>query len=466
MNLKKALFAPALMALCLAGACSSSSKPGVALDGTLHADSVQDFMMTYYVDGNMLDFKSIELKPDGRGHFEVSDSLIPAGGTRAQLMADNVGYFGVWLESGKTTVVDITRQPDGSMAIAFSGDNREVNELVNAMTQGYDLMKFSPQDPSERLPYDEAMALLEKTRADINGRIAALKDEKTRESYQALSDAQWARMKCIIIEDKAYDSDSEPTADPEYMKLIESIDPNSDAALESGMCFLWINNSVKAEGSEAEQSIARLAAVDSKITNPKTRKALYQMIPHTFFSYTKPSPEDAQAFLKVYAEKAKDYPEFIDHFTLQAAGIREIKAGDALGYDPTIVDPQGKQCKLSDLFGEVLYIDFWATWCGPCCRQIPHMEKLVENMKDARGIRFVSISCDSDVDAWKAKLAKDKPEWPQYIFAPGEGDKFMQVENITGIPRFMLLAPDGKTIAPEAPLPSDSKTETYLRSNL
>ena len=83
-----------------------------------------------------------------------------------------------------------------------------------------------------------------------------------------------------------------------------------------------------------------------------------------------------------------------------------------------------------------------------------------------KGIEFVSISCDTDLNAWKAKVAKDNPQWPQYVFAEGEGDKFMTAMNITGIPRFMVIAPDGTLLLPDAPMPSDPKIEQTLKDLL
>lgn len=446
-------------------ACSSGHVDGVALNGTLKADSIQDFVLTYNQDGDINNFRTIDITRNDDGSFQIPDSLLPAEGTHATIMADEAGYFGVWVEPGKTVTMDIAPGDDGKLSATFSGENADVNKYYNALTQTYDIMVFTPQDPSERMPYEEAMKYLEECQTKLTGMLPDIKDEQKRKYYTDLTNLLYRRMKGFIIEDDAYDSDQNPSDNPEYIALTKDIDPNDPASLDSNMIYLWLTNNTKdIEGSEMEKTIERLKFVDQNITNPRTRKALVHILPHQFFAYTKPSQEDAENFMKFYCEFAKDYPEFIDQFTLSAQSVREIKAGDRFAYDPELVSPDGKKCKLSDLFGETLYIDFWATWCGPCCKQIPHLEKLVEKMKDVKGLKFVSISCDTDVDAWKAKLAKDNPDWPQYIFAPGDGDKFMEVMNITGIPRFMIVAPDGAMIAPEADFPSNPKLEQQLRA--
>lgn len=463
----KHLFTVAASAIILASCGSGSHKNGVALEGVLATDSIQDFVLSYAQDGDIQKYRYINIKPDANGHFEIADSLLPAEGVHATLLADNAGFFGVWLEPGKTAVADISGTPSTGLSISYSGDNADINDVFNDITTTYDIMVYTPQDPSDAMTKEDALARLNKERKRINAKVATLKDDKKREYYTKYADLLSDRMEGFVIEDNAYANDAEPLDDPAYQALIAKVDPNLDQSLETAMVYVWLRNATRGmDAASIEGNKAQMDIIDTKITNPRTRKALYNAIANSFFAYQKPNPEAAAEFIKLYGERAKDYPEFIDRYTLVAQGVKEIKSGDQLTYDPTIQTADGKTCKLSELFGKVLYIDFWATWCGPCCKQIPHLEKLVEKMKGEKNLEFVSISCDTDVDAWKAKIAKDKPEWAQYIFAPGEGDKFMTSMNITGIPRFMLFAPDGKILLPEAPMPSDPKIEQTLQGYL
>lgn len=457
------------LALAILGACNTGShKDGIVLSGTFANDSISDFVLSYNEEGDIARFRSIDITRDAQGHFEIPDSVIPAQGTHAQIMADDKGYFGVWLEPGKTAVIDIAGTPEGKLTATFSGDNADINDLYNDITTTYDIMIYSPQDPSERMEFEAALAQLDSERKRINKKAATLKDEKKRDYYEAYANMLSDRMEGFIIEDMEYEKEGDPMKNPAYQKLIARVDPNSDVALETGMVYVWLNSQAPADTTmnEVQKHVGQLKTIDSKITNPRTRKALYNMIGRNFFSYNKPTPEEAKDFMKAYGEMAKDYPEFIDAYALQAQAVKVIEAGDPLSYDPEIMTADGKKCKLSSLYGKVLYIDFWATWCGPCCKQIPHMEKLVAKMKGTPGLEFISISCDSDLDAWKTKVAKDKPEWPQYVFADGEGDRFMTAMNITGIPRFMIIGADGKLIMPDAPMPSDPKIEQTLRDCL
>lgn len=460
--------AAAMLTLVIGAACSSGShKDGIALTGTFATDSIEDFVLSFNEESDMQRNRSITIRRDAEGNFQIPDSLIPASGVRAQLLADDCGYFGVWLEPGKTAHIDIAGSPSQGFTATFSGENADINDLVNDITTSYDIMVYTPQDPSERMSKTEALQLLNGNRKRIADKAAKLNDEKDRNFYSRLSEQMADRMEGFVIEDEAYDMDADPFDNPRYQQLVAGVNPNEVQALESGMIYLWLNSQVRDTTlTGVKKSVSQMDVIDRNVNDSTVRKALYNSVGAWFFGYSKPSPEDASEFIKAYGERAKDYPDFIDRYTLMSQGVKEIKLGDTISYDPTIATIDGKTCKLSDLYGRLLYIDFWATWCGPCCKQIPHLERLVEEMKETEGIEFISISCDADTNAWKAKVAKDNPQWPQYIFADGDGERFMTAMNITGIPRFMIIGPDGKIINPEAPMPSDPKLADTLRSYL
>lgn len=117
-------------------------------------------------------------------------------------------------------------------------------------------------------------------------------------------------------------------------------------------------------------------------------------------------------------------------------------------------DPDGKVSALSSLRGKAVYIDLWASWCRPCCEEIPHLEKLVEELGNDPELVCVSISLDEDLNSWKAKLAKDKPKWPQYVATAKGQDAISEKYQVGGIPRFMLIDKNGCIITVDAPRPS------------
>ena len=128
---------------------------------------------------------------------------------------------------------------------------------------------------------------------------------------------------------------------------------------------------------------------------------------------------------------------------------------DAPGF--TLPDTKGEMLSLSDLKGKYVYIDFWATWCGPCKAEFPHYKKLVEDYK-GRNVVFMSISVDQDKDAWQKMVAEEAFDWIQLHDAEKMNDDYL----VRYIPTFVFVDTEGKIIDPRAPRPSEEKLREML----
>jgi len=119
---------------------------------------------------------------------------------------------------------------------------------------------------------------------------------------------------------------------------------------------------------------------------------------------------------------------------------------------------KGGTSSLSDFKGKYVYVDVWATWCGPCKAEIPSLKKVEEAYHD-KNIEFLSISVDDikDKDAWKEMIAEKEMGGVQLFADNSWKSKFVTDYKINGIPRFILIGPDGNVITPDAPRPSDEK---------
>ncbi|OEK08341.1 hypothetical protein A8C32_02495 [Flavivirga aquatica] len=126
---------------------------------------------------------------------------------------------------------------------------------------------------------------------------------------------------------------------------------------------------------------------------------------------------------------------------------------------PKFVDYEnhaGGLTSLDDLKEKYVYIDLWATWCGPCKAEIPFLKK-VEKEYHGKNIEFVSISIDREnaYETWR-KMVTDKELTGIQLYA--KGDKtFTEAYKVTGIPRFILIDPQGNIVSADAPRPSDSE---------
>ena len=78
--------------------------------------------------------------------------------------------------------------------------------------------------------------------------------------------------------------------------------------------------------------------------------------------------------------------------------------------DIRLPNPEGDTLSLSDFRGKVLLVDFWASWCGPCRRENPHVKKLYEKYKD-QGFEILGVSLDRTKSSWVAAIEKDGLPW-------------------------------------------------------
>ena len=99
----------------------------------------------------------------------------------------------------------------------------------------------------------------------------------------------------------------------------------------------------------------------------------------------------------------------------------------------------------------------WATWCGPCLREIPSL-KQVEKNYHGKNITFVSLSIDAknDHDKWMEMIKEKELSGIQLFENEGGRSQFVVDYGIQGIPRFLLIDPDGNIINSNAPQPSST----------
>jgi thiol-disulfide isomerase/thioredoxin len=118
----------------------------------------------------------------------------------------------------------------------------------------------------------------------------------------------------------------------------------------------------------------------------------------------------------------------------------------------------GGRTKLDDLKGKYVYIDVWATWCGPCRAEIPFLKK-AEEKYHGKNIEFVSISVDvpKDYEKWKSFVKEKELGGIQLLADNNWKSDFITAFSINSIPRFILIDPNGKVVDSDAMRPSNPK---------
>ena len=107
-------------------------------------------------------------------------------------------------------------------------------------------------------------------------------------------------------------------------------------------------------------------------------------------------------------------------------------------------DVEGKFFALSSFRGKWVLLDFWASWCGPCRAEIPHLKKAYEKYAD-KEVAFFSVSIDKSNAAWKKALGEENMPWEQ-VCAPQAGKEVMRLYQFSGIPYVLILDKEGRIV--------------------
>ena len=163
-------------------------------------------------------------------------------------------------------------------------------------------------------------------------------------------------------------------------------------------------------------------------------------------SYWKDADTEVEETITAFSDYREHKLEIANKFTGKASP----------GFTYESID--GNNVSLRDFAGKYVYLDIWATWCGPCRREIPALKALEKEYHD-KNIAFISISIDklADKSKWQ-KFVQEEQLTGVQLFADNDWESdFVKAYEIKGIPRFILLDPKGNIINPDAPRPSSKE---------
>jgi thiol-disulfide isomerase/thioredoxin len=182
----------------------------------------------------------------------------------------------------------------------------------------------------------------------------------------------------------------------------------------------------------------------------------------SYFNYTitnsiLQTSRDTPVINKVYKEyvssaTSEDYLSNIKNTYNNIVTFKDNKPAPSFTYN----DVSGKAVSLEKLKGKYVYIDVWATWCGPCKGEIPDLKKIEEAYHD-KNIQFVSISVDEPANKtkWREFVKKNNLKGTQLITDNAFETSFIKKMSINSIPRFILIDPAGKIVSADALRPSN-----------
>lgn len=111
----------------------------------------------------------------------------------------------------------------------------------------------------------------------------------------------------------------------------------------------------------------------------------------------------------------------------------------------------GETYRLADFKDKVVYLDLWASWCGPCRAETPSFKTLYNKYKNDNRIVLISIAVNDGINEWKKALGEDKPDWLQLLDQEGTVSKSYVANSI---PKFIIIDKKGNIVSFDAPRPS------------
>ena len=167
----------------------------------------------------------------------------------------------------------------------------------------------------------------------------------------------------------------------------------------------------------------------------------------------------------------EDYPQskYLKELNYMLTDFYQLKSGMPMK-DIEMHDIYGKAFSVSSLKGNLIYIDVWATWCGPCIDELEYSEKLSKKYSNYLDLKFLYVSIDEDTEKWKMFLRKNLQIKGSHGIQNSEfvadSNMITSMYKINGIPRYILIDKEGNLVTTNAKRPSELLSNNYLDSLL
>jgi len=174
-----------------------------------------------------------------------------------------------------------------------------------------------------------------------------------------------------------------------------------------------------------------------------------------------------------YTKKYKRYSVNKDYKGIVKSASHERKRNDRdkKGLKNELLRADGKTTTtleelLAQYKGKFVLIDLWASWCGPCLREMPHLKQLEETYSKDK-IAFIGISLDKETESWRKRMRIEGIETSNnYLMLNANKTSFCKRYDVNAMPRYMLVDPNGKIINDNTPLPSNPELVAVIDSYL
>lgn len=411
------------------------------------------------------------LKIGSDGSF-VFNPVIRYEGQKFTINMPDETRIPVLVGKGEEVRLEVSKDKDGKTIAKFAGDRTDINTYLFVHANQLSLKGVRGQKFATFKEYSASLDRLNKKLDQLLDKVKG--DQDLVDEYRVEKNVD------IISAKIGFGRGDEKLTltDADYIKFMKSMDVNDSVTFRkdprkaslgyTGIVARRISweakNRATAQDDPAKSLIKNLLILDELVSNQEIKNSVSHYYAVMF--YMGGGNAHAREFVETF-NKINTNPEHLAFVKSRPLPSKDnnLEAG-SVAKDFEMRDRDGNLVKLSDFKGKLVYMDVWATWCGPCVEEIPNMEKLYQHYKNDPRILLVSVSVDSKKNLWEKKLDEDKPQWPQYIVDGTLKDKLYNEYMITGIPRFMMFDSEGKIITINALRPSNSKLIPFIEEQL
>ena len=226
-----------------------------------------------------------------------------------------------------------------------------------------------------------------------------------------------------------------------YMPTVNSFDitavkGSDNMALYKDFSNLVAQAQLQQQPAIAEDGVATLLEAHPDLLFSAFLVTFYEQ---AFEQYAPLYKKIRDALTPTYADH--EFVKFLD------SKLRSLLIAGMEAPDIVMEGTDGKELRLSDLRGKVVLIDFWASWCGPCRRENPHVVSLYHRFHD-KGFEIFSVSLDNNRDAWLKAIKDDGLVWPYHVSdLRGWQSAAGRLYGINSVPATVLVDRQGNILA-------------------
>lgn len=445
-----------LLIMLLAIACTQEEKNQYAiLSGTVENNTAE----TVFVRGN---------------DFEKRMPISENGTFQDTLYIKNDGFYemyvgrertGIYLEKGKNLSVALDAS-EFDETLKYTGDLGNINDFLAAKY----LWNEQNLDYKDMFSLDETnfFQKLDNNQKSYDSLFAA--NQISNENFKKKLAVEDNYSRAIMLENYAeahryYSGVNDFQVSDNFYDELKNIDYADTLAYRNSVAYQNLLDthfnrlaSAEAEKDEnADQAVLYLKKVNESLPDGYAKDKIMT----SYLQFGLKPNESLDEVFNIY----KNSNPSAENLAMLTERYNQLKAITKGNPSPTFTFENHKDgfTSLESLKGKYVYIDVWATWCGPCIREIPYLKE-VEKDYHNKPVSFVSISIDEpkDYEKWKTMVSEKELGGIQLIADNNWNSKFVKEYAILGIPRFILIDPQGNIVSADAPRPSDPALRTLL----